>query len=93
MSQKSKYICKSHNVEALLDHSVTRIMYRSFVFTKGVGQVLVSVCSEIKKRDDIRFLEIGTDDDHVLFLLESVPTYNITTIMRVIKSLIAREIF
>jgi REP element-mobilizing transposase RayT len=54
---------------------------------------LVANCLEIKKRYDIRFLEIGTDDDHVHFLLQSVPSYSGTKIVRMIKSLIAREVF
>ena len=33
---------------------------------------MVSVCEEIEKRYDIRFLEIGTDDDHVHLLIQSV---------------------
>jgi putative transposase len=63
------------------------------VFTKDVDRVLVSVCSEVEKRYNIRFLEIGTGSDHVHFLLQSVPTYNVTKIVRMIKSLIAREVF
>ena len=93
MSQNSKYIHKSHNVTVLLYHFVTSAKYRRVVFTKEVDQVLVSVCLEIEKRYDIRFLEIGTDDDHVHFLLQSVPNYSVTKIVRMIKSLIAREVF
>ena len=52
---------------------MTSAKYRRVVFTKEVDQVLVSVCLEIEKCYDIRFLEIGTDDDHVHFLLQSVP--------------------
>jgi putative transposase len=87
-----KYIYKSHNVTVLLYHLVTRAKYHRVVFTKDVDWVLMSVCSEIEKRYVIRFLEIGTDDDHVYFLLQSVPTYNVTKIVRMIKSLIAREV-
>ena len=93
MSQNSKYIHKSHNVTVLLYHFVTSAKYRRVVFTKEVDQVLVSVCLEIEKRYDIRFLEIGTDDDHVHFLLQSVQNYSVTKIVRMIKSLIAREVF
>ncbi len=53
----------------------------------------MNVCEEIEKRYDIQFLEIGTDEDHVHFLLQSVPTYSITKMVTMIKSLIAREVF
>lgn len=41
----------------------------------------------------MKFLEIGTDKDHVHFLVQSVPTYSVTKIVTLIKSLTAREIF
>jgi REP element-mobilizing transposase RayT len=36
---------------------------------------------------------IGTDEDHVHFLVQSVPTYSPTRIVRTIKSITAKEIF
>ncbi len=48
---------------------------------------------EISKRYEINFLEIGTDNDHVHFLVQSVPTYSPKRIVQIIKSITAREIF
>jgi REP element-mobilizing transposase RayT len=48
---------------------------------------------EIEKRYEIKFLEIGVDKDHVHFLVQSVPTYSVTSLVKMIKSLTAREIF
>ena len=39
------------------------------------------------------FLEIGIDEDHVHFLIQSVPKYSITKLVKSIKSITAREIF
>jgi REP element-mobilizing transposase RayT len=58
-----------------------------------VDQVLKDVCLEISKRYEIEFIEIGTDRDHVHFLIQSVPSYSPTKIIRIIKSVTAREIF
>ncbi len=85
MSQNSKYIYKRHNVTVLLYHFVMSAKYRRVVFTKEVNQVMVSVSEEIEKRYDIRFLEIGTDDDHVHFLIQSVPMYSVTKLASIIK--------
>lgn len=93
MSQNSKYIHKSHNVTVLLYHIVSSAKYRRIVFSENVDLVLVGVCEEIEKRYDLHFLEIGTDDDHIHFLVQSVPTYSVTKIVRMLKSIIAREIF
>jgi REP element-mobilizing transposase RayT len=38
-------------------------------------------------------LEIGTDKEHVHFLIQSVPTYSPTKIITKIKSITAKEIF
>ena len=38
-------------------------------------------------------LEIGTDKDHVHFLVQSVPTYSVTKLVTIIKSVTAREVF
>lgn len=77
----------------LLYHLVTRAKYRRVVFTQDVDLVLVSVCDELEKRYYIRFIELGTDDDHVHFLIQSVPTYSVTKLVPMIKSVIAREVF
>jgi REP element-mobilizing transposase RayT len=63
------------------------------VFGKKVDEVLKEICIKIEDRYQIKFLEIGIDKDHVHLLVQSVPTYSVTKIVRMIKSLTAREIF
>jgi putative transposase len=89
----SEYIHKSHNVSVLLYHLVFPAKYRRAVFDKGVDLALLDVCQEIEKRYQIQFLEIGTDEDHVHFLIQSVPGYSVTRLVTMIKSLSAREMF
>ena len=89
----SQLVRKSHNVSVLLYHFVCPAKYRRIVLSEEVDQVLKTVCLEIAQRYEIVFLEIGTDRDHVHFLVQSVPTYSPTKIVRTIKSLTAREIF
>ena len=61
----SQYINKSHNVTALLYHLVFPAKYRRAVFDDDVDDVLKEVCLGIEQRYEIKFLEIGTDKDHV----------------------------
>ena len=89
----SEYIHKSHNVTVLLYHYVCLAKYRRVVFDEEVNLVLKEVCEGIELRYEIRFLEIGTDKDHVHFLVQSVPKLNPTQIITIIKSVTAREIF
>ena len=89
----SEYIHKSHNVTVLLYHIVFPAKYRRTVLDVQVDEALRSVCLEIENRYQLKFLEIGTDKDHVHFLVQSVPTYTVTKLVTVIKSITAREIF
>lgn len=89
----STFIRKSHNVSALLYHLVCGSKYRRAVFNADVDSVLKDVCLEITLRHEIAFLEIGTDRDHVHFLMQSVPTYSPTKIVRTVKSITARKVF
>ena len=89
----SEYIHKSHNVTILLYHIVFPAKYRRAVIDEEVDAKIKEVCLEIEKRYELKFIEIGTDRDHVHFLTQSVPTYSVTKIVRMIKSLTAREIF
>jgi REP element-mobilizing transposase RayT len=89
----SDYVHKSHTVTVLLHHLVFPAKFRRAVFDDAVDTVLKEVCLGIERRYELKFLEIGTDKDHVHFLVQSVPTYSITKIVTIIKSLTAREIF
>ena len=89
----SDYIHKSHNVSVLLYHFVCPAKYRRVIFSGAIDASLKDVCIEISKRYEIAFIEIGTDNDHVHFLIQSVPMYSATRIIQTVKSITAKEIF
>ena len=89
----SNYIHKSHNVSVLLYHYVCPPKYRRVIFDNSVDKVLIQTCEEISKRFEINIVEIGTDGDHVHFLIQSIPKLSPTQIAGIIKSITAREIF
>ena len=89
----SEIIRKSHNKSILLYHFVCPAKYRKVIFDTEVDITLKNVCLEISKRYEIIFLEIGTDKDHVHFLVQSVPTYSPRKIVQIVKSITAREVF
>src|SRR6267143_6123085 len=89
----SDYRHKRHNVSVLIYRSVCPAKYRRVIFDVEVDTVLKDVCFDIAKRYEIAFLEIGTDKDHVHFLVQSVPSSSPTKMVKMIKSLTAREIF
>jgi REP element-mobilizing transposase RayT len=89
----SEYIHKSHNVSVLMYHLVFPAKYRRIVFDEEIDGILKEVCLEVAERYQVKFLEIGTDKDHVHFLVQSVPGYSVTKIVTFIKSITAKEIF
>jgi REP element-mobilizing transposase RayT len=66
---------------------------RRVVLTEDVDAHLKDICIEIARRYEIQFVEIGTDHDHVHFLIQSVPNYSPTQIARIVKSITGRETF
>lgn len=89
----SNYIHKSHNVNLLLYHYVCPAKYRRVIFDDSVDRVVTQTCKEMSKRYDINVLEIGTDGDHVHFLIQSVPMLAPTEIVTTLKSVIAKEVY
>lgn len=89
----SNYIHKSHNVSVLLYHYVCSAKYRRVIFDSSVDNVLIQTCKEISKRFEINIVEIGTDGNHVHFLIQSDPSLSPIKIVGIIKSITAKEIF
>lgn len=91
--EESSYKHKSHNVTALIYHIVTPAKYRKVIFNEELEEYLCKICEGIEARYEIRFLEIGTDNDDVHFLLQSVPMYSPTKIAKLVKSITAKKMF
>lgn len=76
----------------LLYHLVFPTKYRRVVIDKAVDMHIKDICLEIARRYEIQFVEIGTDEDHVHFLIQSVPMYKITELVTLIKSITAKKV-
>ena len=63
------------------------------VIDDRVDKCIRDICIEIERRYEIHFLEIGTDKDHVHFLIQSVPSWDISRLVTVIKSITAKKVF
>ena len=74
-------------------HIVCPAKYRRKIFTESVEKTLKETCEGISERYEITFVEVGADEDHVHFLVQSVPMYSPKRIVQRIKSITAIEIF
>jgi len=76
----------------LLYNFVCTVKYRKIFFNEAVDQRLKETYLEISLHYQINFLEIGTDNNYLHYLVQSVPTYSVKKIITIIKIITAREI-
>jgi putative transposase len=69
------------------------VKYRKKIIEDTISSFMKEICLEIGDRFEMHFVEIGTDEDHVHFLVQSVPTMSVDNLTRIIKSITAKEIF
>lgn len=89
----AEHIHKKHNRNLLIYHLVCPAKYRRKIFTEAVSNTLKQICLELGMRYEIRFLEIGTDEDHVHFLIQSIPNKSVSDTVKLIKSITAKQIY
>jgi len=89
----SEHVKKRHNKTLLLYHLVLPLKYRNNVITTGVGKSLRQICLGISERYEVDFIEIGHEPNHVHFLVQSVPNYSVTEMVRMLKSITAKQLY
>lgn len=57
-----------------------------------VGNGLRKICLDVSSRYEINFLEIGYKENHVHFLIQSVPVLSISEICMKVKIITAKKI-
>lgn len=89
----SAYLHSSHNVSNLVYHFVTPVKYRRLARTEEVEGSLKQICAGIELRYEwIKFLEVGADNDHVHYLIQSMSDHSPSEIIKVVKIVTARRI-
>src|SRR3989344_8708968 len=88
-------LCKSaHKVFKIKYHFVFCIKYRKDLFLENKYiETFKKVCRGLEERYSMKFETMGFDDDHVHFMLQSVPKYSASQIFRIVKSITAIELF
>ena len=88
-----KQAIKTYNEEVLMYHLVCEVKYRLGVLTEEVISTIVNVCLEITDKYGIKFIEIGTDINHIHYLLQAPPKYSPNEIVTIIKNKTAKMVF
>lgn len=89
----SEAIYKSHNVSKPMYYFILPTKYRRAVISEDVEEVIKETCIEISEMYELIFLEIGANKDHVHFLVQSAPNYSPAQLVKIVKSITAREAF
>jgi len=82
-----------HNVYDTHYHIVFPVKYRKALLNKEVELAIVRIAREIAERYDIEFERIGCDSNHIHLLCSFPPKYGGSDIVRIFKSITARELF
>jgi len=88
-------LCKSaHKVFKIKYHFVFCIKYRKDLFLENkYVQTVKEICKDIENRYHMKFETLGFDEDHVHFLLQTIPKYSPSQIFRIVKSITVIELF
>jgi len=83
-----------HKAFRIKYHFVFVTKYRKDLFLNDLYvQTFKKTCEGLEKRYSLKFETIGFDEDHVHFLLQSVPKYSPSQIFRIVKSITAIKLF
>ena len=74
-------------------HIVFPVKYRKVLLNKDIERAIVQIAQEIEDRFEIEFEEIGCDKDHIHILCSFHSKYAGGEIVRIFKSITARELF
>ena len=82
-----------HNAYETHYHIVFPVKYRKTLLTDDTPLAITEIAREIGERYDIEFEKIGTDGNHIHLLVSFPPKYSGSDVVRIFKSITARELF
>ena len=63
------------------------------IINEEIDRTLREICLELEEKYEMYFQEIGTDGDQVHFLVQTIPRYSPSEVVRRIKGITGREMF
>jgi putative transposase len=82
-----------HSISEPYYHIQLTIKYRKALLNDKTEEVIIEAAKGFKERHAIEVSHIGFDKNHVHFLCKFLPKYSGGQVIRLIKSIIAREVF
>ena len=82
-----------HNISECFFHIQLTIKYRRKALTPEIEETIKELCEGFRYRYHLDIKQIGFDQDHVHFYLQTLPKYSGGQIVRLIKSILSQQIF
>jgi putative transposase len=82
-----------HNISEPYYHIQLTIKYRKPLFSVKTEKAILNTTRGFKERYAVEISHVGFDRNHVHFLCKFLPKYSGGQVIRLIKSITAREIF
>ena len=82
-----------HNVSEAYYHIQLTIKYRKSLFDEQVQNTILETMKGFKERFVIETTHVGFDQNHVHFLCRFLPKYSGGQVIRLVKSMTAKQIF
>lgn len=74
-------------------HIVFPVKYRKALLSEEVTQKIKEIAFQIQERYELKMEQIGSDKDHIHLLCSFHPKYSGGQVVRLFKSITARELF
>lgn len=82
-----------HNVYDAHYHIVFPVKYRKALLKNDIPLAISHIAQEISERYEIQFEKLGYDQNHMHILCSFPPKYGGSVVVRIFKSITARELF
>jgi len=74
-------------------HIVFPVKYRKALLSQEIERELIRITKEIEIRYDLEIEKLGADKDHIHLLCSFHPKYSVGQLVKIYKSITARELF
>ncbi|NQU82481.1 MAG: IS200/IS605 family transposase [Parcubacteria group bacterium] len=83
----------SHCVYKIRYHIVTAVKYRKLLLTPPIEKCIKQALKGISERYNIIIDEVGFDQDHIHICCGAKPSYSPTSVINIVKSITAKQVF
>ena len=82
-----------HSISECYYHIQLTVKYRKNIIGTEIERIILEIAKGLKDRYTIAVQTVGFDGNHIHFMCRFLPTYSGGQVIKVIKSLTAKEIF